>query len=78
MNAREAGVGSVVPPASVARTLNVWAPIASWAMLLGDLQGANGLESILHAKLEPGFEDEKVKTGVGLLVGPEGPESILV
>ena len=68
----------MVPVASVARTLNMWAPVDSWAMFLGDLQAANGLESILHVKLEPGFDDENVKTGVGLLVGPEGPESILV
>ena len=33
---------------------------------------------ILHWKLEPASEEEKVKVGVGSLVRPEGPESMMV
>ena len=49
-------------------------------MVFGELQGQSKawLESILHSKLEPGSEEEKAKVGVASLVGPEGPESIVV
>jgi hypothetical protein len=42
------------------------------------MQLEKGLASTLHSKVEPGAEDENEKVGVGLLVGLEGPPTIVV
>ena len=41
-------------------------------------QSEGWLESRRHSKLEPGSEEEKPNDGEGSLVGPDGPESIVV
>ena len=43
-----------------------------------ELQGLKLPPSILHSKLEPASLDENSKVGVGSLVGPVGPESMVV
>jgi hypothetical protein len=78
VNDRWAGVGSTLPTESVARTEKVWGPSVSCAVVCGELQAAKAPESTRHSKLEPAFEEEKAKVGVGSLVVPEGPESIVV
>ena len=75
---RSAGVGSVLAAGSVARTAKVWLPSGSEARVFGDEQAANEPPSTLHSNVEPASFEEKLKVGVGLLVGPEGPESIVV
>jgi hypothetical protein len=48
---------------------------------LGESQGwksASWVESRRHSKLDPGSEAEKENDGEASLVGPEGPESIVV
>ena len=79
---RAAAVGSVLAAASVARTSKLWEPSESgeggvW-VAPGPLQGAKAAESKRQAKLDPASEEWKEKLGEGLLVGPEGPESIVV
>src|SRR5215510_13468255 len=75
---REAGVWSVLPAGSVARTEKVWGPSAREAVVSGEEQGAQAPESTRHSKDEPGWSESKVKVGVGLLVGPAGPLRMLV
>src|SRR6266496_3923271 len=81
VKSREAGVGSVLPAASVARTRKVWAPsaraLAGVCVSPGPEQAPNGSESKRHSKLAPGSE-EKPNDGEALVVSPEGPESIVV
>ena len=71
-----------MPNWSIARTEKVCAPSASavvgvWAAP-GPLQGANVAESKRHWKVELDSDEVKPKVGVGLLVGPLGPASIVV
>ena len=72
---REAGLGSVLPAGSVARTSKVWAPSAEGARrAAARLQGsksASWVESRRHSKLAPASE-EKPKDGVASLVRPGG------
>ena len=80
---RAAAVGSVLAAASVARTSKLWEPSESGAevgvwVAPGPLQGPKAAESKRQAKLDPASEEWKEKLGAGLLVGPEGPESIVV
>jgi hypothetical protein len=56
-----AGVGSRLPARSIARTLNRCLPLARPEYAFGEVQASNGAGSILHRKLEPASEDEKVK-----------------
>ena len=63
---------------SLARTAKVWLPSGSEAVVFGELQGLKLPPSILHSKLEPASLAENSKVGVGSLVGPVGPESIVV
>src|SRR6266496_4973811 len=82
VKSREAGVGSVLPAASVARTRKVWAPsaraLAGVCVSPGPEQAPNGSESKRHSKLDPGSVEENPKVGVESLVAPEGPEVIVV
>ena len=67
---------------SVARTSKVWEPsesaVAGVWVAPGPLQGAKAAESKRHWKLAPGSLEEKPKVGVESLVGPCGPEVIVV
>jgi hypothetical protein len=75
---RTAGVGSPLPAASMAPTSKLWGPSVKEVRVFGLGQGVAGPESTLHWKLEPGSLDENAKLGVGSVVGPLGPESIVV
>src|SRR5436190_3660590 len=73
---REA-VGPKLPRASRARTWKVWAPSPRCVVVFGEAQAANEPPSSLHWSAEaPSFE-WKVKVGVGSLVVPAGPESMI-
>src|SRR5215208_8476981 len=74
---RLAGVGSVLPAASVAFTSKVWVPLAKPVYVVGDTQGLVAASS-LHWKVEFGSEEEKVNVATLLLTVPEGPESMVV
>src|SRR5689334_6815970 len=71
-----------LPAASVTRTRKVWAPSESELEGVSEAAPEQGAKlavpvSIEHSKLEPPSEEWKVKVGVGLLVRPAGPESIV-
>ena len=70
VNARVAGVSSVLPALSVARTAKVCSPLARPAIGCGDVQGTNAAASSLHSNVEPASLAEKVNDG--------GPPSIVV
>ena len=81
---RPAGLSSVFPASSVARTSKLWGPSERgaggvWAAP-GPEQAAKASESKRHSKLEPGSVEEKAKVGVSSeVVEPSaGPESIVV
>ena len=78
-----AGVASVLPAASVARTSKVWEPSFSDAVVCGEVQlpqPPGPLPSRRHSKLEPDSEELNAKSGVALLVRPPaaGPLVIVV
>jgi hypothetical protein len=73
-----AGLGSMFPAASVARTSTVWPPSDSAGVVAGEVQEANAPKSTAHPNVEPPSLDEKVNVGVESLVVPVGPESIVV
>src|ERR671915_595182 len=75
--ARLAGVASVLPAASVARTSNVCAPLASAAVVCGEVQAANAEVSTRHWNVAPASL-ENANVGVASDVRPFGPESIVV
>ncbi len=78
LNARLAGVGSVLPAVSVARTSNVCAPSASAAVVNGVVQAANAPASTRHWKVDPASVAVKENVGVLSLVVPVGPAVIVV
>ena len=78
VKSREAGVGSVLPAVSVARTSKVWAPSVSAAVVCGEVQAANASLSMRHLKVEPVSVESKEKVGVLSLVVPVGPPVIVV
>jgi hypothetical protein len=69
--ARLAGLVSVLPAASMARTSKVWAPSARAAVVRGDVQAAKAPVVTRHWKLAPGSL-EKPYVGVESLVSPLG------
>jgi hypothetical protein len=73
-----AGVASVLPAASVARTSKVWLPAPSAASVSGLEHDVQLPPSMRHSKLEPGSEELKEKVGVVSLVGSAGVEPIVV
>ena len=77
VNERLAGVGSTLPAASHARTSNVYAPSASAEVVCGETQVANAAAPTRHSKVDAGSL-ENANVGVESLVGPLGPESIVV
>jgi hypothetical protein len=73
-----AGVASVFPAASLARTLNWCVPTASPVRSRGDVHAANGALSSEHSKVEPDSLEENVKLALVLVVVAAGPEPIVV
>src|SRR6185369_6876479 len=74
-----AGVASVLPAVSVARTWNVWLPAVSTGEIDSGLVHAVQLPpSTRHSKLEPPSEELKVKVGVASFDGSAGLESMVV
>ncbi len=78
VNARVAGVASVLPATSVARTETEWSPSLRAAVVHGLVQLAHAPVSTRHSKTE--FASVAVKANVGVLslVVPVGPEVIVV
>ena len=60
---RLAGVGSVLPAGSVARTSKVCGPSASADVVNGVVQAANAAASTRHSNVEPASVEVKVKVG---------------
>src|SRR5215210_2988449 len=78
---RLAGVGSVMPAASVAFTSNVWVPLASLPyVLLVAVPFASQLppSNLVWKVAFEGSVEEKVNVASLLLTVPEGPESMVV
>src|SRR5687768_1514289 len=73
-----AGVPSVFPAGSVARTSKVCGPSASGPAVTGLVQGAQAPPSSRHWKVEPGSSAENSKSGVGSLDGSDGVASSVV
>jgi hypothetical protein len=75
---RRAGVGSLFPTASVARTRKVYEPSLSSVYVLGDEHDCQDALPSLHSKVLPVSDELKVKLAVGDDVLLAGPESIVV
>ena len=73
-----AGVGSVFPTASVARTWKVCEPAARLLKLRGLVQAANAAPSSEHWKVEPASFDVKLKHEVLVFVGFGGVAVMVV
>src|SRR5213080_3254380 len=73
-----AGVASLFPAASVARTSKVWLPSASAAVVCGLVQGLQLPPSTRHANVEPVSVELNANVGVELFDGFAGPESTAV
>src|SRR5436189_5937658 len=73
-----AGVASVFPAGSVARTSKVWLPSASAAVVCGLVHDDHAPPSTRHSKVEPGSVELNAKLGVVLLEGLGGLGSIVV
>ena len=78
VNDRVAGEASVLPAASRARTLTEWPPSASAAVVHGLMHAAQVPASTRHVNAEPASVEVKPNAGVASLVGPPGPEPIVV
>jgi len=69
----------VFPSPSLAMTLKVCEPSARAGAVKGEEQDENASASMAQSNATAlGSVEEKVKVGAGLLVGPAGPESIVV
>ena len=77
VNERVAGVASVLPASSVARTATVCGPLDSAAVVHGLVQSAHAPESTRHSNTAPA-SDVKAKVGVLSVIVPVGPEVIVV
>ena len=75
---RLAGVGSVRPTPSVARTSKTCAPSDSAPVVNGELQDANAAASTRHSKVAPASVAVKENVGVLSLVVPLGPAVMVV
>jgi hypothetical protein len=78
LHACVAGVGSVLPVASIALTSKVWEPSSSGPNVSPLVQAANGAPSTEHSKVAVLSGDENVNVGVGSLDGLVGVVSITV
>lgn len=77
---REAGVASVLPAGSVARTANECEPLLRLLIVCGEVQDAYAPESTLHSKVEPPSVAEKVNWALAVVIVSScwGPLSIVV
>src|SRR6266481_4498361 len=74
-----AGVASVFPAASVARTSKLWLPSPSAGeSVWGEVQAVQPPPSMRHSNVEPDSLELKVNVGVVLFEGFEGRVSIVV
>jgi hypothetical protein len=73
-----AGVPSVLPAASIARTLKLCAPTAKLLWVNPGVHAAKGPPSREHSKVEPDSLAENVNVALVLVVEAAGPESIVV
>ena len=73
-----AGVASVLPAASVARTSKVWLPAPSEPSVSGLEHDVQLPPSMRHSKVEPASEELNEKVGVVSFDGSGGVESIVV
>ena len=71
-----AGVGSVLPAPSVARTLKLWLPSQRPVKVFGEVQDEKPPASSSHSKVEPPSSAENVKVASALVDGSLGFESI--
>src|SRR5919206_85670 len=78
LHVNEAGVASVLPAASVARTWKVCEPSARPVYCLGEVQAVKPPASSWHWKLTPPSGELKVKLAVLLLLLAAGFESMAV
>jgi hypothetical protein len=78
VKARVAGVGSVFPAGSVARTENVYGPSRSATGVNGDAQAAYVLPSSEQANVDPASLAVNENVGVASVVPPVGPAVIVV
>jgi hypothetical protein len=75
---RLAGVASVLPAASIARTRKVWEPAARPLYVVGLVQPANAEASREHWNVEPVSDELNVNEAVVVVTVPVGPELIVV
>ena len=75
---RAAGLASVLPAPSVARTLSSCSPWASLLTVVGDEHDAHAPPSRLHSKVLPGSEEAKVKVAAGPRAWLFGPLVMVV
>ena len=75
-----AGLASVLPAASVARTSTVCEPAARPTKSFGEAQGSHGPVpgSSWHSNVEPPSSAVKAKVALLALVGSVGPETMVV
>ena len=73
-----AGVASVLPAASVARTSKVWLLSVRPATFRGLVHEAKAPPSMLHSNVEPASLEPNVKDGTARLDGSEGLVRIVV
>ena len=73
-----AGLGSVKPDGSVARTSKVYVPSARSEYVRGDAQALKASRLRRHSKVEPASLELKVKVADVLDVVPVGPDVIVV
>ena len=75
---RLAGLASVLPASSVARTSKVCGPSVSVPVVWGVVQEVKVPPSTAHSKVELGSVEVNSKVGVLSAVGPEGPAVMFV
>ena len=68
----------MLPAASVARTLTVWAPSLSAGVVHGLVHAFQAPLSTRHANVEPASVEVKANVAVASLVGSFGPEPMVV
>jgi hypothetical protein len=73
-----AGVASVLPAPSTARTLKVWLPSERLVYAFGLVQAPKPPPSSSHSKVEPPSLAEKEKVASAEAEGFDGPESTVV
>ena len=73
-----AGLASVLPALSVARTRSSCSPCPSLLNVAGELHAAHAPPSRLHSKVLPGSEEVKVNVAAGPRPWPFGPSVMVV